>query len=102
MILSGFNFSIIASNPRKNILRHSWECIAPTVETATTEPGIMPSKQKSKLSISAHETVGMTRHPEKVQRQNFLNAVYNAKVNATLFQNGNHPERNEFHKKIVE
>ena len=40
------------------------------------------------------------KNPEKAQHQNFLNAVYNAKANAKSVQNGDHPEKNELHKKI--
>ena len=85
MILSGFNFSIIVSKPRKNILRHVGEYIVPTVETATTEPGIMPSKQKSKLSTS-REDISYSYYQT---REDLENAV----ANYIEFYNSMRPHR---------
>ena len=87
MILSGFKFSIIASNPRKNILRHSLEYIVPTEETATTEPGVMPSKQKSKLSTS-REDISYSYYQT---REDLENAV----ANYIEFYNSMRPHRKQ-------
>jgi hypothetical protein len=49
-------------NPGSNSLE-------PTVETASTQFGGMPSKQNSKLRLLDHDTVGMTVRPCCCQNQ---------------------------------
>lgn len=60
MIWLGAMRSIIAENPCSNTVRDSFVRIAPTVETVTVPPEGKPSKQNSKVSGSAQDTVGMT------------------------------------------
>ena len=70
----------------------------PNTDPANDNETAEAAVERLKAELEAERAVSKA---EKAQRQNFLNAVYNARANAKSVQNGDHPERNVLQKKIA-